>query len=60
MKRPQNYATIRLDGDLRDRIKALADSERRSFMSQVAVLLEEALAQRAEQHRAKGQRRAAS
>lgn len=46
MKRPQNYATIRIDEKLRDRIKALAQSERRSFMAQVLVLLEEALEQR--------------
>jgi hypothetical protein len=46
MKRPQNYATIRIDEKLRERIKALAENEHRSFMGQVVVLLEEALAQR--------------
>ena len=46
MKRPQNYATIRLDEKLRDRIKALAQIEHRSFMGQVSALLEEALAHR--------------
>jgi len=46
MKRPQNYATIRLDQKLRDRIKKLAEAEHRSFMAEVTVLLEEALVQR--------------
>jgi len=46
MKRPQNYATIRLDEKLRDRIKKLAEAEHRTFMGEVAVLLEEALANR--------------
>ena len=40
-------------------IKAQADSDRRSFMNEVTVLLEEALAER-EQQRTKVQRRAAN
>jgi hypothetical protein len=46
MKRPTNYATIRLDESLRDRIKTLAAVEHRSFMAEVIVLLEEALTRR--------------
>jgi hypothetical protein len=59
MKRREHYATIRIDEKLRERIKAQADSDRRSFMNEVTVLLEEALAER-EQQRTKVQRRAAN